>query len=780
MARQDKPSGDRALQALKNAVGLSRESLVLERAFCFADGRAAARTARWEDAREAYLRLVTLEPEEPWVHWDLAAIHRLLDDPTQAALSYLTAADKHLARGETDQVLQAYQQAASVSPDHPQVQAKLQDTIPKGAATAAPEVETRPAPAGPPAPGAITGPPPASARSSPAAPAKPAPAAPTGQAPARGKTPVPPPPAPEPPANGTTTGATRQARPRLGGRNEPLGQILHQLGIINDRQLAEALEIQARTGERIGRILRDVAGVTDADLARGLAHQWGYTYMSLADVRIVPEVAKLIPQALALRHKCVAVERRGGRLLVAIADPLNVIAIDDIRLITGLEVDLAVATEDDIGAALGHSYQMTDNLIERVMRESVPEYGFESTEDDPSVEQLKALVEEAPVVKLVNLVVDEAVKQGASDIHIEPQRDGVWVRYRVDGVLRDVMNPPKHLKAALVSRMKIMAEMDIAERRKPQDGRVHLTADGHSIDLRVSTLPTMFGEKVVMRILDQSQTMIGLGRLGFHSDTLRVWENAVSKPHGMVLVTGPTGSGKTTTLYSTLSKLNTTDKNIVTVEEPVEYQIARINQVQVNPKAGLTFAGGLRSILRQDPDIVMVGEIRDHDTAEIAVQAALTGHLVLSTLHTNDAASTVIRLVDMGVEPFLISSSVIAVLAQRLARAICPRCKVAYTPPADALGRLGVARMDTDVVFYRGQGCEHCRGSGYRGRIGIFELLVVSDAIRDMVVKRASSGEIKAQAIREGMRTLRDDGLEKVMSGISTIDEILRVVYVQD
>ena len=770
MARQDKSNGDRALQALKNAAGMPRESLVLERAFCFSDARAAARDGRWADAREAYLRLVTVEPDEPWVHWDLAAVHRLLDDPTQAALAYLTAADKHLARGETDQVFQAYQQAASVSPDNPEVKAKLQDTTPK--ASAAP-------PSAPAAPAKPSSTPPSAPPTAPptgqAAPAKSTPPAPDHAA-ARAK---PPAPVPETVPDGGQTGPTRRAR--VGGRNEPLGQILHQLGIISERQLAEALEIQARTGERIGRILRDVGGVTDADLARGLAHQWGYNYLSLTDVRIDPDVAKLIPQALAIRHKCVAVERRGGRLVVAIADPLNVIAVDDIRLITGMEVDLAVSTEDDIAAALGRCYQMTDNLIERVMRESVPEFAAESSEDDPSVEQLKALVEEAPVVKLVNLIIDEAVKQGASDIHIEPQRTGVWVRYRVDGVLRDVMNPPKHLKAALASRMKIMAEMDIAERRKPQDGRVHLAADGRSIDLRVSTLPTMFGEKVVMRILDQSQTMIGLGRLGFHSDTLRLWENATSKPHGMVLVTGPTGSGKTTTLYSTLSKLNTSDKNIVTVEDPVEYQLTRVNQVQVNQKAGLNFASGLRSILRQDPDIIMVGEIRDHDTAEIAVQAALTGHLVLSTLHTNDAASTVIRMTDMGVEPFLISSSVIAVLAQRLARAICPRCKVAYTPPAEALGRLGVGtRMESDVVFYRGQGCEHCRGTGYRGRIGIFELLVLSDAIRDMIVKQAPSTEIKAQATREGMRTLRDDGLEKVMSGVSTIDEILRVVYVQD
>jgi type IV pilus assembly protein PilB len=416
-----------------------------------------------------------------------------------------------------------------------------------------------------------------------------------------------------------------------------------------------------------------------------------------------------------------------------------------------------------------------------VFRETVTDFAVEAAEEEESVEHLKALTEEAPVVKVVNYIVDEAVKQNASDIHVEPHRTGLTIRFRVDGVLRDVMTPPKQLKAALTSRIKIMADLDIAERRRPQDGRIHLTAEGRNIDLRVSTLPTMFGEKVVMRVLDQSSTQLGLTRLGFPSDVLKRWEGAISKPHGMVLVTGPTGSGKTTTLYATLGKLNTLDRNIVTIEDPVEYQIPRINQVQVNPKAGLIFASGLRSILRQDPDIVMVGEIRDRETAEIAVQAALTGHLVLSTLHTNDAAAAVTRLIDMGIEPFLISSSVIAVLAQRLARAICTRCKMAYTPPVEALGRLGAeAHMGTDVKFYRGQGCDHCRGTGYRGRIGVFELMVVSDAIRSLIVNRASATEIKAHAIREEMRTLREDGLEKVLSGISTIDEILRVVYVQD
>ncbi len=742
----DRTDGDGALQTLKRAAGLPGESLTLERAFRYAAARLAVRTERWAEAKDAYVRLAELDADQPWVYWDLAAVYRALGSRQEAGLAYLTAADKHLARGETDLVFQAYQQAAAVSPNDPQVQAKLAD------------------PAAPPPAKAADG-----------LPAGPVAAPPESRAPTV---------SPAGDVRSTPPEAPRAPRARgLGGKSEPLGQILVQLGMVSQSQLADALTIQRRTGEHIGQILRDMAAINDIDLARGMAHQWGYPYLSLGETRIEPEVAKLIPHALARRHKCVAVKLQAGRVLVAIADPLNVIAVDDVRLITGMEVDLAVATEDDIATALARSYQVTDDLIERVMRDSAPDFGIgaDLSDDDPTLEQLKALVEEAPVVKLVNLIIDEAVKQDASDIHIEPQRGTVWVRYRVDGVLRDVMNPPKHLKAALVSRMKIMADMDIAERRKPQDGRIHLVADGHQIDLRVSTLPTMFGEKVVMRILDQSSTLLGLGRLGFHSDTLRRWESAASKPYGMVLVTGPTGSGKTTTLYGTLSKLNTMDKNIVTIEDPVEYQIPRINQVQVNPKAGMTFASGLRSILRQDPDIVMVGEIRDQETAAIAIQASLTGHLVLSTLHTNDAASAITRLLDMQVEPFLISSSVIAVLAQRLGRAICTHCKIAYAPPPEALGRLGAdAARDSDVVFYRGQGCEHCRGSGYRGRIGIFELLVISDAVRDMIVHQAPATEIKAQAIREGMRTLRDDGLEKVITGISTIDEILRVVYVQD
>jgi type IV pilus assembly protein PilB len=768
------------LQTLKRALGLRSENLTLDRAFLYSQARAHARLNRWPDATSAYGRLVSLDPHEPWIYWDLAEAHRALDDPRQAANAYLLAGDEHYLRGQSDLYPKAYQRAAEILPDDPAVTARLLHPGPGGngaAAVIAPPTAT-PSPSAIGGNGAATITPPRTVPSPPPPPLAPRQEAPPSQTPpfpgaSEPKTPPAKPQSPQP------AGPSARGRAR-GGRAE-LGQVLLRLGAITQEKLNEALEIQARTGERLGQILRDIGAVTEQDLARAFADQWGYPYLSLQDAQIDAESAKLIPHALAVRHKCIGLERRNGRLLLAIADPLNVVGVDDVRLITGLEVDLAVSTEEDISEALRRVYQIADSLIDRVMREAVPDFSVEASDDDQSVEQLRALTEEAPVVKLVNLIVDEAVKQGASDIHVEPHRGDLWIRFRVDGVLRDIMNPPQHLKAALVSRIKIMAEMDIAERRRPQDGRIHLTADGHSIDLRVSTLPTMFGEKVVLRILDHSATQLSLTRLGFPSHVLRQWEAAVGKPHGMVLVTGPTGSGKTTTLYSTLSILNTSDRNIVTVEDPVEYQLTRINQVQVNSKAGLTFASGLRSILRQDPDIIMVGEIRDRDTAEIAVQAALTGHLVLSTLHTNDSAGAITRLVDMGVEPFLISSSVIAVVAQRLGRAICSKCKVAYTPPAEALGRLGDdTRIDSHVVFHRGQGCENCRGSGYRGRIGLFELMLVSDPIRDLIVRRSSANEIKAQALREGMRTLRDDGLEKVVSGISTIDEILRVVYVQD
>jgi type IV pilus assembly protein PilB len=550
--------------------------------------------------------------------------------------------------------------------------------------------------------------------------------------------------------------------------------------MVTREQLDKAIQTQHRSGGHLGRILVEQGALTEQNLAKVLSIQWGLPYVQLSTIEIDPDVVKAIPQHIAHRHKVLAIEKTKRKLKLAIADPLNVVALDDVRLVTGLELEQVVAAEEDIMAAINRYYTGGIDLDEAMRQAVTADIDIaEDKGEDLSVQELRTLTEEAPVVRLVNLVISQAISDGASDIHMEPHRRSVQVRYRVDGLLHDVMTPPKQLQAAIVSRLKIMANLDIAERRIPQDGRIHVVIENKEYDLRVSTLPTVFGEKVVMRILDQSSTRLGLNKLGFNTATLEVWEGMAAKPYGMILVSGPTGSGKTTTLYSTLYKINTTDKNILTVEDPVEYQLPRVNQVQVNPKAGLTFANGLRSFLRQDPDIIMVGEIRDKETAEIAIQASLTGHLVLSTIHTNDAPSATTRLVDMGVEPFLISSSILGVLAQRLARTICTNCREAYAPPVEALHRLGLKpEQGEEILFYRGKGCDRCKGSGYKGRYGIFELMPMSEAIRELVLKGASADQIRQQAVAEGMKTLADDGILKVLEGATTIDELLRVVYV--
>ncbi|HXF83267.1 MAG TPA: type IV-A pilus assembly ATPase PilB, partial [bacterium] len=599
--------------------------------------------------------------------------------------------------------------------------------------------------------------------------------------PAAQKPVIPPRPAPTPPAPPSPAEPAKKEERRPRARSESLGQILLEEGIVPREQLEKAIQMQQRSGGHLGRILVELGAVSEQQLAKALALQWGLAYVDLSGVEIDQDVVKVIPQHLAHRHKVLAIEKTRKKVKMAIADPLNVVALDDVRLVTGLDIEPVVAAEADIMAAIGRYYASNVDLDE-AMRAAVGtdlEIAEERAEE-LSVEKLRTLTEEAPVVRLVNLIISQAIADGASDIHIEPHRRSLQVRYRIDGVLHDVMAPPRAVHQAMVSRIKIMANLDIAERRVPQDGRIHVVIENKEYDLRVSTLPTVFGEKVVMRILDQSSTRLGLGKLGFAAAMLQQWEELASKPYGMILVTGPTGSGKTTTLYSTLHKINTADKNIITIEDPVEYQLGRVNQVQVNVKAGLTFANGLRAFLRQDPDIIMVGEIRDRETAEIAIQASLTGHLVLSTVHTNDAPSATTRLIDMGIEPFLITSSLIGVLAQRLARTICAHCKESYVPPVEALHRLGLKpEAGEEIVFYRGRGCDRCKGSGYKGRVGIFELMVMSDGIRDLILKGASSSDIRELAISEGMKTLREDGILKVLEGITTVDELLRVVFVE-
>lgn len=573
----------------------------------------------------------------------------------------------------------------------------------------------------------------------------------------------------------------------LASSREDLGQLLIDEGFITARQLEKAQAKAEAAGESIQKIVISMGFVTEKDVVETLGRQMGVKFVDLDEMHLDPELGRSIPEHLAQRYKVIPVaQSENNRLTLAMVDPLNVIAIDDIRLITGFDIDPVIATEESIIKAINNQYGVTDLVeVEETVKDiSAQDFGpleFDDAMDEEiELDKLKELVDEAPIVRVVNLIISQAINDKASDIHVEPEAKSVRVRYRVDGVLHDVMSPPKHIQAPMVSRIKIMANMDIAERRVPQDGKIHLTHDGREFDLRVSTIPTVHGEKTVMRILDKSSVMLGLNKLGFADDNLNLWEAVVDKPYGMILVTGPTGSGKSTTLYSCLNKLNNGSSNIITCEDPVEYQIPGINQVQTNNKAGLTFASALKSFLRQDPDIIMVGEIRDGETAKIAIEAALTGHLVLSTLHTNDSTGAISRLVEMGVEPFLVSSALIGVLAQRLARCICPNCKESFTPPVEAVRKFGMAMFgDADIQFYRGRGCDHCKMTGYRGRTGIHEVFTLSDRTRGLILHRASSAEIRQAAIEEGMKTMQDDGLRKTLSGVTTMEECLRVVYIE-
>jgi type IV pilus assembly protein PilB len=575
------------------------------------------------------------------------------------------------------------------------------------------------------------------------------------------------------------------ATPR--GPKKPLGQILLEKGLLKPEQLEEALKVQKNTTEQLGRILIELGFISEKDVLRAHAEQLGIPFLELDRTSVDEDVAKAIPQSIVQRYNAIPIRRSGNRLTVAMADPTNVFALDDIRLITGYEIDPMLAAPDDISALLrGADNGTTQEEIHTALQ--ALDGGALSTmaEDmdltgggvDEDVGTQVRLEDEAPIIRVVNVIIQQAIKDRASDIHIEPDRRGVRIRYRVDGVLHEVMHVPKYVHAPLISRVKIMGDMNIAERRLPQDGRIHVRHEGKDYDLRVSSLPTVFGEKVVMRILDQSSVLIGLNKLGMLPETQAELESIIVQPNGMILSTGPTGSGKTTTQYSVLNKINSVEKNIVTIEEPVEYQLRGLNQVHVNRKAGLTFANAMRFFVRQDPDIIMVGEVRDLETAETAIQAALTGHLVLSTLHTNDAPSAVTRLVDMGVEPFLIAASVIGVLAQRLGRRICNNCKEPYKPPAEALRRIGFKLDDLDnTVFYRGRGCEQCRHTGYRERTGVFELMLMNEEIQDLIVKRAPLSEIRAAALANGMKTLKMDGFAKVLAGITTVEEVMRVVF---
>lgn len=548
--------------------------------------------------------------------------------------------------------------------------------------------------------------------------------------------------------------------------HERIGDILLREHLITEEQLTEALKVQRGSGQPLGKILIEQKIITEEQLAKALAAQKNLPVISLSEYQVDPRAAALISERVARRHMAIPIGYEKGKLVLAMANPLDVHAVDDLRVITGYEIKPVVCTESEIVNAINRYLLLS---VEKAAESAAAEV------EEVAVQKLKKVTEEAPIVKLADQIISEAVTQEASDIHIEPQEKDFKVRYRVDGVLHNVMSIPKKLQPGLLSRLKIMSELDITEHRLPQDGRCGLNVREKEVDLRVATLPGIYGENITIRILDKSQAIFKLEELGFGADMLEKFKLVYSKPYGAILVTGPTGSGKSTTLYATLNILNSPEKKIITVEDPVEYRLPGIVQVQANPKIGLTFANGLRSIVRCDPDIIMIGEIRDLETAQIAVESALTGHLVLSTLHTNDASSALTRLIEMGVEPFLVSSAIDCVLAQRLARRLCSECKEAYKP-SDEILRENFPDCKGDLVIYRAKGCRKCLNTGYKGRIGIYELMLVSDEVGRICVEKRSSEEIKKVAIQEGMRTLRENGLEKVKEGKTSIEEVLRVV----
>ncbi len=601
-----------------------------------------------------------------------------------------------------------------------------------------------------------------------------------------------------------------------------LGQILLTSSIINEEQLKQALNLQKKEGGRLGTNLVKLGFVTEEKLVAFLSKQYGVPAVNLSEYKIDPSILKLIPADMAKKYLILPVARVGATLTITMADPSNVFAIDDVKFMTGYNVEVVISSESAIINAISGYYLGKGDMVTASAAPSKSTVSLEAkdytlgTEDleagnfdsgrfddeGPSVnvdefdkivgsalDNVDVLEEEkdegvikdveAPIIKLVNGILVNAIKSGASDIHVEPYENSLRVRYRVDGVMYTVMNLPTKIKAALTSRIKIMSKLDIAERRLPQDGRIKLKlGKKRDIDFRVSVLPTLFGEKTVMRILDKANLQVDLTKLGFEQAALDDFTEALNKPFGMILVTGPTGSGKTTTLYSALNYLNKPDTNIMTAEDPVEFNFMGINQVHVREDIGLTFASALRSFLRQDPDIIMVGEIRDFETAEIGVKAALTGHLVLSTLHTNDAPGTVSRLLNMGIEPFLVSSAVVLIMAQRLARRICQQCKEVEKVPVAVLVKLGFSEEEANkLVCYKGKGCPACNNTGYKGRVALYEVMPVKDELKELILEGASSSELKKSAIRLGMKSLRMSGLTKVAEGVTTIDEVLRVSF---
>jgi len=549
-----------------------------------------------------------------------------------------------------------------------------------------------------------------------------------------------------------------------------LGALLERSGVITGAQLNDALEVHRATGSPIGRVLVDLGYASQGAILSVMAKQIGIEYIDFAERHPEPIAVALVSRELASRYTLMPIEVSEGILVVAMADPQNVLALDDLRIITGHDIRPAISTKEDILAAIEEFYNVAEQVDENL---------FSDLDDmaDLDLEQMSDVEEDAPAVKLVNYIIQKAVADRASDIHVEPQENDLRVRFRVDGVLHEAMPPaPKAIQTSILSRLKIMADMDIAESRKPQDGHCAVVIAGHRLDFRVSTLPTVYGERVVLRILRTDSILLTLADLGFLPQALERFQSSFTKPYGAILVTGPTGSGKSTSLYAAINVLNDPARHIITAEDPVEYRLPGINQCQVAPRAGLTFARALRSFLRCSPDVILVGEIRDEETAHIAIESALTGHLVLSTLHTNDSAGAVTRLIEMGVEPFLVSSAVDCVLAQRLARRLCPDCKQEWRPKDSALIEAGYSADNLPEVIWRAVGCRKCGDTGYRGRIGVHEVLLMSEEISKLCVENATAEEIRRVAIEQGMLTLRQDGLEKVRMGQTSVEEVVRVI----
>jgi len=561
-----------------------------------------------------------------------------------------------------------------------------------------------------------------------------------------------------------------------------LGELLVRNNLIDDQQLAKALAEQKSTGGRLGASLIKLGFIKEEELAAFLSRQYGVPSINLAEFEIDPSVIKLIPNEVAQKYQIVPVNRAGATLIIAMSDPSNIFAIDDIKFMTGYNVEVVVAPEQAIREAIDHYYDQSASFDDVMGDLDDIDLELVDEDDDVDVGELEKASEDAPVVKLVNLILTDAIKRGASDIHIEPYEKSFRVRYRIDGVLYEVMKPPMKLKNAITSRVKIMAELDIAERRLPQDGRIKIKLPGgRDMDYRVNCCPTLFGEKIVLRLLDKSNLQLDMTKLGYEEEALSHFKREIHKPFGMVLVTGPTGSGKTVSLYSALAELNKVTENISTAEDPVEFNFAGINQVQMHEEIGLNFASALRAFLRQDPDIIMIGEIRDFETAEIGVKAALTGHLVLSTLHTNDAPSTINRLLNMGIEPFLVASSVNLITAQRLGRRVCSECKEPEDIPKKALIEAGVPAAEAgDIVCYRGKGCNVCNDTGYKGRVGIYQVMPMVEEIREMVLAGANTAEIKRESMRLGYKTMRQSALTKLNEGVTTFEEVLRCTVADD